>query len=69
MKAESTIRKTMNALYKIGRECDSKEQGFVAYDMATALQWVLGNTSWNPISLCNKDKEDENGEENNNNNL
>lgn len=61
MKAESTIRKTMNALCKIGRECDSKEQSFAAYDMATALHWVLGGTSWNPTSLCDKNKEDENG--------
>lgn len=51
MKAEATIRRTMNMLYKIGRENQSKEQAFMACDMATALQWVIENTSWNPTSL------------------
>ena len=59
MKAESTIRNTMSMLRSVGKQCKSQEQSFMAYDMATALQWVLGDTSWNPTSLCNKDKEEE----------
>ncbi len=53
MKAESTIRRTMQRLYKEARGNGSQEQCRMAFDMATALQWIMEDTSWNPVSLLN----------------
>lgn len=53
MLAESTIRKQMRALRKIvdnRNRDDESSQG--AYDMESALQWVLGGCSWTPCSLA-----------------
>lgn len=65
MKAESTIRKTMNKLFQEGKEEGNAERSIMAYDMATALQWVLGNMSGNPASLldfcCGENKVETNG--------
>ena len=51
MKAESTIRKTMQRLRKEDKESNSEERCQMAFDMAIALQWVIEDTSWNPVSL------------------
>lgn len=65
MKAESTIRRTMQRLCKEGRGNGSQERCRMAFDMATALQWVIEGTCWNPVSFldayCGKNEEDENG--------
>lgn len=65
MKAESTIRKTMQRLRKEGKKSNSEERRLMAYDMATALQWIVEDTSWNPTSLldacCGKNKDGANG--------
>lgn len=65
MKAESTIRKIMQRLYRetkgLREGSVSQERSRMAYDMATALQWIIEDTSWNPVSLlddcCGKNKE------------
>ncbi len=51
MKAKSTIRKTMQRLYREAKGNGSQERCRMAYDMATALQWIVEDTSWNPVSL------------------
>lgn len=51
MKAESTIRKTMQRLYREAKGNGSQAHCQMAYDMATALQWTIEDTSWNPVSL------------------
>lgn len=65
MKAESTIRKTMNKLFKEGKEKGNDERSIMAHDMATALQWIVEDTSWNLVSLldacCGKNKENADG--------
>ena len=58
MKAESTIRKTMQRLRKEDKESNSEERCQMAFDMAIALQWVIEDTSWNPVSIL---KEETNG--------
>ena len=55
MLAESTIKRQMSELRKIIDDPDilqkTKDQ---AYDMETALQWVLGGCKWTPIGCVNK---------------
>ncbi len=51
MKAESTIRRTMQRLYKESSGNGSQEQCRMAYGMAIAPQWIIEDTSWNPVSL------------------
>ncbi|KKM25125.1 hypothetical protein LCGC14_1598140 [marine sediment metagenome] len=54
MKAESTIRKTMQRLCKEGRGNGSQERCRMAFDMAIALQWVIEGTCWNPVSFLDE---------------
>jgi len=55
MKAESTIRRQMKELFKYSDDNSAMiEDQRQAYCMATALQWVLEDCSWNPVSLVKK---------------
>lgn len=55
MKAKSTIRNTMNKLFVEARRSNCEDRTQMAYDMATALQWIIEDTSWNPVSLLPSD--------------
>ncbi len=49
MKAESTIRKEMNRLFRMAKDenlDDVKRRA--AYEAATALQWVIKKVYWTP---------------------
>lgn len=62
MKAESTIRKTMQRLYREAKGNGSQERCRMAYDMAAALQWIVEDTSWNPVSLLTEGDADGSGQ-------
>jgi len=53
MKAESTIRKQMQRLWRLVRSPStvSEECRARAYEAYTALQWVAEKTSWTPAGL------------------
>lgn len=58
MKAESTIRKEMNRLYRLSKvQSVESSHRFCAYDMASALQWVLEKTEWTPHGLVEEANE------------
>lgn len=52
MKAESTVQRMMSELFRTARNEDlPKQVKHEAYQYATALQWVVQKTDWNPMSL------------------
>ena len=50
MKAEQTIRKQIQQLLSYAKIENNTEAKMQAYDMATALQWVIEKCNWNPMS-------------------
>ncbi|MFA6242571.1 MAG: hypothetical protein WC655_16660 [Candidatus Hydrogenedentales bacterium] len=56
MLKESTIRKQMERLFRAHEH--AKPEDYRAYDMATALQWVLGGCTWSPMSLVGETKKE-----------
>jgi hypothetical protein len=51
MKTREAIRRQMNELYEIAHgQGPETRHGGSAYDMAMALEWVIGKTTWTPVS-------------------
>ncbi len=59
MKAKSTIEKQMKLLREFINYHDidpsTARIRANAYEMETALQWVLDQSTWSPVSLCASD--------------
>ena len=55
MLKEHTIRKQERLLRRIVEESFDIDRRRAAYEMATALQWVLGGCGWNPVSTLEPD--------------
>jgi hypothetical protein len=53
MKAESTIRKTIQRLHHVSKTSADGNVCLHAYDAANALEWVL-DLSKNPASWCER---------------
>ena len=47
MKTRSTIYKNMKELFKLASSCQDHQRSQEYYCAASALQWVIQNTSWN----------------------
>jgi len=61
MKAESTIRKQIQRLKRVGKTAETADERHGAFDAYHALRWVIQKTTWTPAGLAEKRVENQKG--------